>query len=120
MLVVSPTQYVPQFSRLKIQIQSTYTDNSQSDVGTYPTLFSTSSYSPPNAIFERYGIPDGTRATNPNNKQSVTAFEEQYIDVDGDLMMFFDAMGMPRMQPTVIGQNNQSNPGGESTLDIRK
>lgn len=116
---IFPTVYVPQYSRLQITAQTTYADGSQSEVATYPTAFSTSSYSTPQAIFERYGVPDGTRGTHPKNSQSVTAFELQFIDVDGDLMQFFDAMGLARQQPVIVGQNNQSIPGGESTLDIQ-
>jgi hypothetical protein len=28
-------------------------------------------------------------------------------------------MGLPYLAPTIRGQNDQSNPGGESTLDIQ-
>jgi hypothetical protein len=34
-------------------------------------------------------------------------------------MAFFDAFNLPRQQPIMFGINNQSMPGGESTLDIQ-
>ena len=37
-----------------------------------------------------------------------------------DLMEFFDAMGLPRQLPIIKGQNDPSNPGGESTLEKKK
>jgi hypothetical protein len=72
---------VPDFVPVTITAQSTYADATVSAVATYPTLYAPSSTSPPAAIFERYGVPAGLRGTNPKNRQSVTAFEEQYIDV---------------------------------------
>jgi hypothetical protein len=48
----------------------------------------------------------------------VVAFEEQYISFN-DLNMFFDYLGLPRERPMIVGQNDPSNPGGESTLDIQ-
>ena len=39
----------------------------------------------PRVIYGQYGIPQGTRATNATNSQAVTAFEEQYISISGDL-----------------------------------
>lgn len=118
-LCTMPTQFVSNYARLFISAQFSYSNGQVSEVGTYPTLFATSEYTTPQSIFDMYGIPQGTRATNPKNSQSVTAFEEQFIDVDGDLQSFFANMGMPFQRPTVVGLNNQSNPGGESTLDIQ-
>ncbi len=45
--------------------------------------------------------------------QAVTAFEEQYISVDADLRQFFRNSGLPFNNPTIIGPNDQTNPGGE-------
>jgi hypothetical protein len=39
----------------------------------------------PRVIYAQYGIPMGTRGTNTSNSQAVTAFEEQYISIAGDL-----------------------------------
>jgi len=34
-------------------------------------------------------------------------------------MQFFDLVGLPRQTPAVVGQNDPTQPGGESTLDIQ-
>ncbi len=39
----------------------------------------------PNTVFSMYNIPQSFRGTNATNSQAVTAFEQQYIDIDGDL-----------------------------------
>jgi subtilase family serine protease len=65
---------------------------------------------------------------NIPNSESVTAgatssvveFEEQYFST-ADLAQFYKAVGVPVHnvnQVTVIGPNNQTNPGGEAALDI--
>ena len=56
----------------------------------YPVLAHASGFATPDVIFSRYNVPAGTRGTNPGNSQAVTAFELQYINVDTDLMQFFD------------------------------
>ncbi len=33
--------------------------------------------------------------------------------------MFFAEMGLPFVEPSVVGENNASTPGGESSLDIQ-
>ena len=73
----------------------------------------------PNSIFARYGVPLGTRGTNPRNSQAVVAFEEQYIDVTTDYPAFLKEMGIPNQAVTIVGQNDPTQPGGESTLDIQ-
>jgi len=65
-----------------------------------------------------YSIPKGYRSTHPNNSQSVAAFEGQYISLN-DLSSFFTNAGLPQAVPTIVGPNDQTNPGGESTLDIQ-
>jgi len=62
-------------------------------------------------------VPQGYRATNPNNSQAVTAFEEQYISLS-DIRKFFQFVGLPYQDPKIVGINNETNPGGESTLDV--
>jgi tripeptidyl-peptidase-1 len=72
-------------------------------------------------IFERYSVPLGTKGSGSRygNSQCVVAFEEQYIDVAGDLRPFAQQLGFPLFQtPTIDGQNDPTNPGMESTLDI--
>lgn len=49
---------------------------------------------------------------------AVSAFEGQYIS-DSDLKTFLHMHGLPQNTYTLIGNNNQSEPGGESTLDIQ-
>ena len=63
-------------------------------------------------------VPTGTRGINASNSQAVTAFEEQYISMH-DLKQFFSMVGLPYQMPQVHGENNQSSPGGESSLDIQ-
>uniref|UniRef100_A0A6B2L5D1 Peptidase S53 domain-containing protein n=1 Tax=Arcella intermedia TaxID=1963864 RepID=A0A6B2L5D1_9EUKA len=69
-------------------------------------------------VYEMYDIPLGLRGMHPNNSQSVVAFEEQYISLE-DLKSFFNFAGMPYQDPVIIGKNDPTNPGGESTLDIQ-
>ena len=49
----------------------------------------------------------------------MTAFELQYVNVSYDLRTFDAYMGLPFEAPTIWGQNDESQPGGESTLDLQ-
>lgn len=105
---------------MRIEAQVQYVDGSQSGVAVYGAgLYASSPYVTPNTIYQRYNVPLGTRGLAPGNSQSVTAFEDQFISVDGDLRGFFADMGMPYQQPIMDGNNDPTQPGGESTLDIQ-
>ena len=46
-------------------------------------------------------------------------FEQQYYS-PSDLTLFFQSVGLPSDTPvTVIGPNDETNPGGEANLDIQ-
>mmetsp|Transcript_45260 Transcript_45260/g.113937 ORF Transcript_45260/g.113937 Transcript_45260/m.113937 type:complete len:746 (-) Transcript_45260:31-2268(-) len=64
-----------------------------------------------------YGIPKGYMSTNPNNVQSVAEFDGQFYSPD-DVNSFTHLMNLVQPPITVVGPNNASVPGGESTLDI--
>eukprot|EP00698_Gefionella_okellyi_P004810 TRINITY_DN14450_c0_g1_i1.p1 TRINITY_DN14450_c0_g1~~TRINITY_DN14450_c0_g1_i1.p1 ORF type:complete len:715 (-),score=163.16 TRINITY_DN14450_c0_g1_i1:31-2175(-) len=65
-----------------------------------------------------YGVPTDARVVDPSVTQSVGEFEQQYYD-DADLQLFFQEMGIRNEAPvTVIGPNDQTNPGVEAMLDI--
>jgi len=73
----------------------------------------------PQSIKSYYNIPVGQRVISPSVTQSVGEFEQQYYD-EPDLLLFFKEMGLPLDTPvTVVGPNNQSNPGVEANLDIQ-
>eukprot|EP01126_Amoeba_proteus_P059303 TRINITY_DN7737_c0_g1_i4.p1 TRINITY_DN7737_c0_g1~~TRINITY_DN7737_c0_g1_i4.p1 ORF type:complete len:721 (-),score=124.23 TRINITY_DN7737_c0_g1_i4:129-2291(-) len=109
---------VPAYQRVNVSAFTTYSTGQQSEIFWYPTLHSPTPWVSPQYIYSTYGIPQGYRASNYKNSQSVVAFEEQYISFD-DLQQFFTLMGLPETPVVVVGQNDPSNPGGESTLDIQ-
>jgi hypothetical protein len=63
-------------------------------------------------------VPLGLRSVSKNNSQAVPEFEKQFVNLT-DLATFFDDMGMPYQAPIMHGTNDQSAPGGESTLDLQ-
>jgi len=83
-----PSVQVPPYARVNVSVTTQYADQSSSVVGQYPTRFSPSPYVTPQTIYDLYGVPRNTRATNPANSQSVTAFELQYIDVAGTISTY--------------------------------
>ena len=93
--------------------------STQSMSGTYGSGFAPSPYVTPNTIFERYSVPLTTRGSSANNSQAVVAFENQFIDVDGDFKNFAHELGLKFVQPEIDGLNDPTQPGGESTLDIQ-
>jgi hypothetical protein len=62
-------------------------------------------------------IPNGYTTSNPNNKQSVAEFDGQFYSPD-DVNSFTNLMNLVQPPIQVVGPNNASQPGGESTLDI--
>lgn len=116
--VVPVTIGLPPYSRLNISVETIYDDGTESQKGYYPTLHALTAEVVPSTIYDLYGVPPGTRGTHPKNLQSVLAFEEQYISMD-DLKSFFQLANMSYQEPSVWGQNDPTNPGGESTLDIQ-
>jgi hypothetical protein len=104
---------------MRINPQVTNADASIPMIGIYGSGFAPSPYVTPNTIFERYSVPISTRGTVSMNSQCVVAFEDQFIDVAGDLRNFARDMGIKYIQPTIDGLNDPTQPGGESTLDIQ-
>lgn len=71
----------------------------------------------PQKLWALYGL-GGAPRTSTNVTQCVVEFEQQYY-AQSDLELFFAEMGVVNTAPvTVIGPNDQSNPGGEAALDI--
>jgi tripeptidyl-peptidase-1 len=73
----------------------------------------------PDFLRTLYAVPKGETSQTKNNSVAVTAFLGQYYD-DKDLQSFFtkyDNTSVGRTV-TVIGPNNQNNPGVEAQLDI--
>eukprot|EP01114_Cavostelium_apophysatum_P003565 TRINITY_DN1352_c0_g1_i1.p1 TRINITY_DN1352_c0_g1~~TRINITY_DN1352_c0_g1_i1.p1 ORF type:complete len:732 (-),score=197.89 TRINITY_DN1352_c0_g1_i1:61-2190(-) len=78
----------------------------------------TGPYITPELLRDFYGVPAGTVISNSQTSQSVAEFIGQFYSPK-DLNMFFDLMALPEGQVTLIGKNNQSQPGGEASLDIQ-
>jgi len=117
-----PAQDIPAYRRTHLTVQVVYADNSVSAVASYGSGLAPSPFITPDAIFNRYSVPLGTHGNGgkSGNSQAVVAFEQQYIDVDGDLRHFVQELSVPAyVPPTIDGENDPSNPGGESTLDIQ-
>ena len=95
---VFPAQDFPAWSRMQVQAQVAYADGSLSLPSLYGsgTGLAASSFITPNAIFERYSVPAGTKGSGKTlgNSQAVVAFEEQFIDVAGDMKKFTQDMGI--------------------------
>eukprot|EP01133_Synstelium_polycarpum_P006767 gene6767-7866_t len=110
------------------QLNMTVTTNYQSGASS-PASFSTllSPFLTPQVIQERYNMPMLETSYAPNNlsnslsTQSVAEFLGQFYST-ADLEQFFTMVGLdPRLSSRVqvIGPNNQTNPGGEASLDIQ-
>jgi subtilase family serine protease len=113
----SPTT-IPAFQRVTLSAWAIWANGIEGDKGTFVTPFSPSDWTTPQLIHQLYGIPTNIRGHNPHNSQCVVAFEEQYISL-GDLFKYYDLVGLPHQPVTIIGPNDPSQPGGESTLDIQ-
>eukprot|EP01133_Synstelium_polycarpum_P012797 gene12797-15017_t len=86
---------------------------------TYPYDFVSTPVVVPQTIKTMYGIPDNYIITNTSATQCVVEFEQQYYS-PSDLIAFFERMGLPTTTPvTLIGYNDQTNPGMEASLDIQ-
>eukprot|EP01133_Synstelium_polycarpum_P001425 gene1425-1653_t len=86
---------------------------------TWPYNFVSTPVVIPETIKTLYGIPDNYVITNMSATQCVVEFEQQYYS-PSDLIAFFERMGLPTTTPvTVIGYNDQTNPGIEASLDIQ-
>jgi subtilase family serine protease len=84
---------------------------------TLPTAFAATQLTTPEKLRALYKVPNPV-GTHPANSQAVVSFEEQYWSMS-DLQRFFEATGTRPIVPTVIGYNDDSNPGGEASLDIQ-
>ncbi|KAG2378440.1 hypothetical protein C9374_008079 [Naegleria lovaniensis] len=71
----------------------------------------------PQALWKRYNITLPT-STSPKNQQAVASFLGQYVELS-DLTQFQQMFNLPRVKPTIIGPNDQSQPGTEAALDIQ-
>ena len=116
-----PVVVIPAFTRLNISVVQYYTLTTAppSATGYYTSLFSPSPLLTPRSFYDTYGVPHGSRATHPNNSQAVTAFELQFVNIDQDLTMFDAYMGLALEPPVIWGDNDPTQPGGESTLDLQ-
>eukprot|EP00026_Physarum_polycephalum_P003874 Phypoly_transcript_03890.p1 GENE.Phypoly_transcript_03890~~Phypoly_transcript_03890.p1 ORF type:complete len:751 (+),score=110.62 Phypoly_transcript_03890:108-2255(+) len=100
-------------------VQASFAGGKTSDVVVFPYSKMASPALTAAAVKSYYNIPINQRVKNANVTQSVAEFEQQYYD-DADNLLYFKAMGLPYDTPvTVIGPNDQSNPGGEAILDIQ-
>lgn len=84
---------------------------------TLPTAWATTQLTTPSKLHDLYKTPNRV-ATNAGNSQAIVSFEEQYWS-HADLNKFFAATGTKPITPTIIGFNDDSNPGGEASLDIQ-
>lgn len=76
-------------------------------------------YVTPHSLKAFYQLDQSITNTQSNNSQSVSEFLGQYYSAK-DLSSFFSLMGMKDYPVAkVLGPNDQSNPGGEASLDIQ-
>eukprot|EP00026_Physarum_polycephalum_P003767 Phypoly_transcript_03781.p1 GENE.Phypoly_transcript_03781~~Phypoly_transcript_03781.p1 ORF type:complete len:566 (+),score=94.40 Phypoly_transcript_03781:39-1700(+) len=112
-------QGVINYNLYNLSMQATFEGGKQSNVTTYPYPSMASPALTPEAIKSYYNIPTNQKVLSSNVTQAVGEFEQQYYD-EADLLFFFKEMGLPYDTPvTVVGPNNQSNPGIEANLDIQ-
>lgn len=71
----------------------------------------------PQALWKRYNITLPT-STSPKNQQAVASFLGQYVELS-DLTQFQQMFNLPPVKVTILGPNDQSNPGTEAALDIQ-
>lgn len=90
-----------------------------SSVGTYLVEGTMAAWVDPHVIYDLYQVPRDYQSSSTQNSQAVVAFEKQWISMD-DLKEFYQLNGLA-YDPSlieIVGPNNSSQPGGESTLDI--
>lgn len=110
----------PPYTQLNMSVSVTYSDSSiASGIYPIPNAVITKKILPATA-YEQYHVPAASEATHPDNLQSVAAFEGQYVSLD-DLDAFFSKIVKRKlsMPPVIQGENDPSQPGGESTLDLQ-
>ena len=71
----------------------------------------------PQTLWDLYHMSGNPLVTNSSATQSVVEFEEQYYS-PSDLEAFFVLMGLPSANVTVVGPNDDANPGGEAVGSV--
>jgi tripeptidyl-peptidase I len=112
---------LPNYVELSMSMRSTFASGDHSPVRAYTArpLF-LGEFSTVSAIRARYDVPVGlVGGRAASNNMAVAEFLGQYYSND-DLDQFAGLYGLPPLSPltSVIGPNNQSQPGGEASLDI--
>jgi len=114
--VVEP---VPSFELLELSVQSVYSNSNVSAWGTFAYRIAPNSLVTPDLLRKHYGVPSSAGLIpHQKNLQGVAEFSGQYYSPN-DQIAFARLMGLPKTNVTLVGYNNASNPGIESTLDIQ-
>jgi hypothetical protein len=108
---------VPPFARSSLNTTSVFANGAASDTYVLPTDWATTQLTTPAKLRKLYNVPNNV-GTNAANSQAVVSFEEQYWS-SADLGLFFEATGTQPVVPTVVGYNDETQPGGEASLDIQ-
>jgi subtilase family serine protease len=112
--------FLQKYRRYNISATTTFADGSTSAEGQYPTAFAPTDYITPQSLRDYYKIPRGLVVEDMRSTQAVTAFEDQFVSI-ADARQFQDEMGLDwtLQNYTIHGNNDESQPGGESTLDFQ-
>jgi subtilase family serine protease len=111
---IEVTNYLP----YNFSAYLSYSNSSSSSVIYAPAPIFATKITTPNNIATYYGT-NYRRATNPRNKQAVSAFLQQYFSPT-DLNIFLQYFGLPQANISkIIGYNNASNQGTEASLDVQ-
>ena len=110
---------VPLQIPFRVQVQPIFDDGEVGGVDIYEFPVISNAPVSPAKISEVYSVPQHTVATNQSNSQCVVEFEQQYFSTS-DLYLFQSRFGLEQQCPkSVIGPNDETNPGVEAGLDIQ-
>eukprot|EP01094_Clydonella_sp_ATCC50884_P028367 TRINITY_DN8492_c0_g1_i1.p1 TRINITY_DN8492_c0_g1~~TRINITY_DN8492_c0_g1_i1.p1 ORF type:complete len:516 (-),score=102.13 TRINITY_DN8492_c0_g1_i1:65-1612(-) len=115
-----PLGPMPNYMQINItQISVFGTSQTLSDTGVWERPLFLGAFTTPQTLFDRYEVPvEVAVSSTASNSQSVAEFLGQYY-APSDLDMFFDIMGAVPADVDLIGPNDDTDPGGEASLDIQ-
>eukprot|EP01006_Ploeotia_vitrea_P017803 TRINITY_DN49037_c0_g1_i1.p1 TRINITY_DN49037_c0_g1~~TRINITY_DN49037_c0_g1_i1.p1 ORF type:complete len:727 (-),score=127.09 TRINITY_DN49037_c0_g1_i1:93-2099(-) len=116
---VTPMYGTVPWRRVKITLQTAYSDGGVSAIGEALPFYAPTQYATPDVIRSRYNVAKESPIGVSGNSQSVGEFEKEYINMT-DLRTYFRLFGLSQnVSPKIVGVNDPSHPGGESTLDTQ-
>merc|ERR1711871_800539 len=99
-------------------VQSVHLSGRRSPLAPWQSPMVPAPWGTPELVRKLYNVPDHIKAMHPKSSMSVPEFQGQFFS-KSDLHSFAKRFDLPIPNISVVGPNDPSNPGGESTLDLQ-